>query len=379
VQPTSTRTSGVLGEVAPTPAGGEPDGSSATGRGDDLTVRPETTSALLGPDQISKDARVIATNILLAIIMLIVLLFTSTMFNETLSENRIQVQAFWFRLTAPFRRLSAFFGQPFGTVSADASAVLSVIAGVAVLLLTGLVYTFNESDIGFSDESLLLFLSLVIGAGIITYVYEGGEALMTSRRFGVPAGVRIFPVALFIATGFVVLSRLVDFQAPIMYGFVASTIVLSSHNLDDRHSAQAVAVPAIALLAIAIGSWLLLPALRDLTNANDDWWSYLPGEVAAILFAGGVEGLLFTMLPVQFTDGAKIWRSLRWLWFPLFALPAFFFAWVILNPAAKEMDALTQDRVIVAMSLVGAYALAAIATWAFFFLRHRAYQRAAAV
>jgi hypothetical protein len=35
--------------------------------------------------------------------------------------------------------------------------------------------------------------------------------------------------------------------------------------------------------------------------------------------------------------------------------------------------------VIVAMSLVGAYALAAIATWAFFFLRHRAYQRAAAV
>jgi len=378
VEPTPTRTSGVLGEVAPTPSGGGPDGAgSAGGRGGDLTVRPETTGALLGPDQVSKNARVIATNLLLAIIMLIVLLFSSTVFNETLSENRIQIQAFWFRLTTPFRRLGAAFGHAFGEASADASTVLSVIAGAGVLLLTGLVYTFNESDIGFNDESLLLFLSLVIGAGIITYVYEGGEALMTSHRFGVPAGVRIFPVALFIATGFVILSRLVDFQAPIMYGFVASTIALSSHSLNDRQSAQAVAVPAIALLAIAIGSWLLLPPLRDLTNASDDWWSYLPGEVAAILFAGGIEGLLFTMLPLQFTDGSKIWRSLRLLWFPLFALPAFFFAWVILNPAAKELDALTQDRVIVAMSLVGAYALAAMATWAFFLLRHRAHQRVA--
>jgi hypothetical protein len=200
---------------------------------------------------------------------------------------------------------------------------------------------------------------------------------MTSRRYGVPAGVRIFPVALVIAIGFVVLSRLVDFQAPIMYGFVASTIVLASHAMDDRQSAASVAVPAIALLVLSIGAWLLLPPLRDLTDADSEWWTYLPGEVAAILFVGGIEGLLFTMLPVQFTDGAKIWKSLRWLWFPLFAIPAFLFAWVILNPEAKEMDALAQDRVIVAMALIGAYALIAITTWAFFFMRHRAHTRSA--
>jgi hypothetical protein len=379
VEPTPTRTSEVLGEVAPTPSGpsGEPDSSNVGGgRGGDLTVRPETTGVLAGPDQVSTNVRVIVTNLLLAIIMLVVLLVSSTLFNDTLSENRVQIQAFWFRITKPFRRIGDAF-RAFGDAGGG-SRLLEFAVGGAILLLIGLVYTFNESDVGFNDESLLLFLSVVIGAGIITYVYEGGEVLMTSRRFDVPAGVRIFPFALFVAIGFVFLSRLVGFQAPIMYGFVASAIVLGSHTMNDRQSALAVAVPAVGLLAIAIGAWLLLPALRDLTDANDDWWSYLPGEVAAILFAGGVEGLLFTMLPLQFTDGSKIWRSLRIVWFPLFAIPAFLFAWAILNPAAKDLDAVTSDRVIFALSLVAAYAAVAVAVWAFFLMRHRAHQRASA-
>ncbi len=54
---------------------------------------------------------------------------------------------------------------------------------------------------------------------------------------------------------------------------------------------------------------------------------------------------------------------------PIFAAPAFLFSWVILNPEAKEFDALLEGRVITVLGLVGAYALSTVAVWAFFLLR----------
>jgi hypothetical protein len=72
---------------------------------------------------------------------------------------------------------------------------------------------------------------------------------------------------------------------------------------------------------------------------------------------------------VRFTDGAKIFSWNVWVWSVIFGVPAFLFAWAILNPQAQEFDALLEGRVIVALSLVGAYALAAIGTWLYFLVQ----------
>jgi hypothetical protein len=310
---------------------------------------------------------VIATNIYLAVILLLVLLFTSTLFNATLDEHRVQFDAFLHRLTAPFRAIAAWFEG--GGPSALQSWAASPLAPVPVIVLCGLIYTLDEPNVGFNEGTLALFISLVLAVGIMTYVYDGGEALLTRHRFNLASGVKLYPFAIAIAAFFVLLSRLAGFSAPIMYGFVASSALLVPGRLDKRASAIVVAVPGLVLLGLSILAWMLIPAFNDLNGASGAWWASVPAATAAILFAGGIEGLLFTMIPVRFTDGAKIFSWNVWVWSVIFGVPAFLFAWAILNPQAQEFDALLEGRVIVAMCLVAAYALAGVALWLYFLVQ----------
>jgi hypothetical protein len=367
---TSTAGSDVLGAVTPT---GPRDGGTGSDRpaAQPDAPEPQTSAAVLGFDQISKDPGVIGTNLVLAIILLIVLLATSAVFNDTLNEHRVEMQALWFRLTRPLRAIGgAVTGAAHTTLTAP-SLLARIVPPVLVLGLSGLVYTFNEPGVGFDGKTTLLFMSLVIAIGVTTYLYEGGEALVTERRFGIPASVQLFPVALAFAVGFVIVSRLTHFEAPIMYGFVASATVLAAAGLRHRDSATAVLFPAVALLGISIAAWLLLVPLREISEGNNRWWVHLPGASAALIFAAGIEGLLFVMLPIRFTDGEKIWRWYRWLWFPLFFVPAFLFAWVIMNPEAEALGALLEGRVLFVSGLVGAYVLVTLAIWLYFYVTER--------
>ena len=70
-----------------------------------------------------------------------------------------------------------------------------------------------------------LFGSIVVGVGFVTFLTEGGGALLASRRFHAPASVRLYIAAVLIAILICVgLSRLMDFQPGIMYGFIASNV-----------------------------------------------------------------------------------------------------------------------------------------------------------
>jgi len=374
--PTPTRGSSVLGEVTPpNPPGGSggsqvPRASFGIGAGE-----PKTTGAIRGFDQVSKDPKVIGTNIVLAIILLIVLLVSSTVFNEAVSEHRVELQATAARLLSPFHRLGARLST-LAPAGLDRGPLALLVGPIAMLGVTALVYSFNEPHLAFDGQTALLYSSLLVSIAVITYIVEGGEALMTHRRFGLTTGVRLVPIAIVIAAGFVIMSRLVHFQAPIMYGFIASATVLGAAGLERKDAATAVVVPAIALLAASIGAWLLLPPLRDWTQHNHNWWSHVPSESAAAVFVGGIEGLMFVLLPLRFTDGEKIFRWYRWLWFPLFGVSAFLFCWVVLNPQARAFDSLLEGRVVFIACLVAAYAIVAMGFWAYFWQRSRRHEAA---
>jgi hypothetical protein len=369
-RPTPTPESDVLGVA--TPGSGNGGGGSSGGRVPSFGVKagqPETTAAVLSLDQISKNPRVVGTNLLLAIILLVVLLVSSTVFNETVTEHRVELQGYALRFMSPFTGIGDRFNNVRPSALTSSSWVSGLLGPILLLGATAAVYSLNEPHLGFDGKTALLFSSLLISIAVITYVVEGGEALVTNRRFGVDAGIRLVPIAIAIAAGFVLLSRLVSFDAPVMYGFIASATALGVVGLERKDAATAVVVPAIALLAVSIGAWLLLEPLRDATSGDDAWWAHVPGEAAAAIFVGGVEGLLFVLLPVRFTDGEKVFRWYRWLWFPLFLTPLFFFCWVILNPQAKEFDALLEGRVVFIASLVAIYAAVSGLCWAYFSFR----------
>ncbi len=373
--PTATLVSSVLGATQAPGGDGSNGGGAAGGEhlyhvygGGYITgPEPRTAGSVLSFSDISHSPKVIGTNILLAIILLIILLIGSTVFNNTLDDHRVEMQALGMRLLSPFRGL---FGSGQAARATGGPGLLTAVIGpLLVLGVTCLIYSFNESGFGLNGKTAAFFSSLVISVGVMTYVGEGGEALITRHRFRTPAGVRLYPVAILLAAGFVVLSRITSFQAPIMYGFVATATVLAAAEMEHRHSAQAVAIPAILLLAVSLAAWALLVPLRHHGANSAHWWAHLPSDSAALIFAGGIEGLLFTMIPIRFNDGAKIFRWYKLIWLPLFAIPAFLFSWVILNPQAQGFDAAIHGRVIFAVSLVTAFTLATCVVWAYFYFR----------
>jgi hypothetical protein len=330
---------------------------------------PKTTTAVLRFGDVSTDARVIGTNIVLAIVLLCVLLAASALFNDTIDQNRDELQRRLDWLLTPLRAIGAAINWVAGAIRIP-ERMQRVLAPLGIVLLTGVVYSFNEPP-SFDERGLLLFLSLVISIGALTYIFEGGMALMSRNRFHVPAGVKVFPLAVVIAVCFVALSRLVNFEAPIMFGFVAVATALAASRLSAQQEAVTAAVPMTALLVVALLAWALLGPLRDAAADSDSWLASLPSESAAMIFAGGIEGVLFAMVPVQFSDGYPIWQRLRWLWLAVAGVAAFVFSWVLLNPAAREFDALIEGRVLTAIGLVGAYALGVALIWAYCYLRSR--------
>lgn len=368
--PTPTLTSEVLGVVTPGgPSANDPSDPANQPPVAAAAVRPETTSAVMRVGDVSTDLRVIATNIVLAIILLCVLLGTSALFNDTIDQNRDELERRMDWLMTPFRLIGAGINWVADIIRIPERAQ-RILAPIGILLLIGAVYSFNE-PVAFDERGLLLFLSLIISIGVMTYIFEGGMAIMSRDRYHVPSGVKIFPLAIVIALVFVLVSRLVNFEAPIMFGFVAVATALAVSRLDNEQEAATAAIPATLLLIAALVAWVLLGPLRDAAADSTSWYASLPSETAALIFAGGIEGVLFAMIPVQFSDGYPLWRSLRWVWVLLSFVSAFVFSWVLLNPAAKEFDALLEGRVLMVIGLVTAYAIGVVLIWGYFALQSR--------
>lgn len=367
-----TLTSEVLAAVeTPGPSDDEPASSvvqppAAEGA---AKVRPETTSAVMRFGDVSTDADVIATNIVLAIVLLCIMLGASALFNDTIDQNREELERRFNWLMTPLHMVGAAIDWVAGAIHMP-ERMQRILAPIGILLLCGLIYSFNE-PVGFDSSGLLLFLTLIISIGVLTYTFEGGIALISRERYQVPSGVKVFPLAIVIALAFVIVSRIVNFEAPIMFGFVAVATALVATRLRGNDEAITAAIPATALLVLALVAWALLGPLRDAAGDNEGWLASLPSESAAMIFAGGIEGVLFAMIPVQFSDGYPIWRSLRWWWVLLAGVSAFVFSWALLNPAAAEVDALIAGRVLTAIGLTAAYATGVLLVWGYFTLKAR--------
>jgi hypothetical protein len=132
--------------------------------------KPEFVASVPAPDEISTDPEVIGTNVFLALFIILAFAFTSTLFNRTLRENRREIEEWAGQLSRPFRRLSALVEERYGVVAARWPLVRRLVGPAAILLLTGLTYGLLSPDFGFNTKSVVLFASMVVGIGAITYL-----------------------------------------------------------------------------------------------------------------------------------------------------------------------------------------------------------------
>ncbi|MGZ8527388.1 MAG: hypothetical protein ACXWWR_01210, partial [Candidatus Limnocylindrales bacterium] len=191
-------------------------------------------------------------------------------------------------------------------------------------------------------------------------------AFVAKRRHKAPASVRLYIAAVAIAIVCVAVSRLMDFQPGILYGFVASNLILSSVVLSRRQSAQVVLVPTLALLAASLLAWLVLLVLRPAAETSGAWWLSLVEVVVVTIFVAGLEGVFYAMIPITFMDGATVLEWSKVGWALMFGTATFLFWHLLLNQNGAYLDALRQTRVVAALGLVLLYGLVTLGTWLFF-------------
>jgi hypothetical protein len=290
------------------------------------------------------------------LLLLFLILLACTVFNQTLEENH----------EALATRFAAFF-TPFGLLlgsherDEDAGVKWASLPRlVAILLVVGAIYSGLDPDFGLNQTTLALVISLTVGVGLLTILYEGSQILLSSRRFGEPGSLELEPLGIVIAIISVLLTRVTNLHPGIVLGVIAGAVV-PSH--DARQQGQVVFGAMVGTLVLSLLSFALVEPLRTLSNDSSEWYAVIPETVAVTLFVGGIEGLLFNLLPLEFMEGRAVWRWSRAVWLLFAVAVSFVFFHVVVNrtDSCTSVAEETGVRALFAIAVVSV--IAASAFW----------------
>jgi len=329
---------------------------------------PALANFVGGPGPV--DPAVVGTNILLTILVVFLFGLTAEIFNSTMDANRDEVHGWWTCLLGgPLAFVGGITFSGAGPSRLAGSGRLgSILRVLAILILSGLIYGFLSPDFGFNPQSLVLFISLVIGLGFITFYSEGSASRLARRQFRADASIRLYGTAVLVAILAVIISRSITLQPGFVYGFIASAVIIAPVALAKRDDATLVLVPAFGLLVVSVFAWLLLGPVRVLA-ADGSPLPALGETVLAMIVIGGLEGLFVTMIPLRFLDGATV-RSWNFVvWVLVFASVTFLWWQLLFNQDAAYAAAFEQTNVQVVLFTLGVFMLTTGGIWSYFRFR----------
>jgi hypothetical protein len=315
--------------------------TATTEPADDTGDRPEIVRRLPSINDLDFSPKSLLTNAGLSSLLLAIVLIDTTIFNSILKENSELIHAFLWRWFAPFRGLIRRSDKLFGHGTGHGQEL--AIRPLLVLGLSGFAYSLLDPGFGWNTPTLVLFLSLVLGLAVATYVNDGGQVFVAEKQFQIPFMIQFFPAAIAIALVSVVVSRVGDIVPGIIFGFVASSMEASSIRPTARQDGIINYLPMVALLAVSCAAWLAIGPARSLDAGV---WGAIIEAALAMIFIGSIQGLLFTLIPLKFLDGLVVWNWSKCAWLSI-ALPvAFLFFFVVLNDGSSLSTASSSHGVI---------------------------------
>lgn len=305
-------------------------------------------------NELSASPAVILTNALLSLLALMLILLACTVFNSTLEENGSQLAAVLGRLVAPFGLSLAWLRGD----DNDGERPISLWRLGLILLAVAAVYSGLDPEFGWNAATAALVISLTVGVGLLTLIYEGAQVLFGARA-GARSSLQLQPLGIVIAALSVIITRLTDVHPGIVLGVIAGAAV-GSH--DARLQGRIVTAAMLGILGLSLGSLLVVGPLQSLSNGHPaNWWAVIPETVAVTLFVGGIEGLLFSLLPLKFMEGRRVWDWNRAVWLALAVAVSFLFFHVVLNRTDAYTSVVEETGVRALFAVcVGSVALASV-------------------
>lgn len=383
--------------------------SLAVTRGDRSTV----PAALVTPADAAADPNRLLENSVLAALLALLMVFPAQIFNSTYEENYARIDAVLARLPwrgrsrrvvsgageegppeivdgpdarpAPASREMSAADAGSGVAlpaqdPGDAKSSSSVAGHRAGRARRGLIFVlvamvgavlggFLDPGFGFHRSSIALvigiFVSVMVGVGVAAI------AARTYRRAGGQPSewmLHAIPSALLVAAVCVLISRLVKFEPGYLYGLVGGAAFVAALGRREQGRSE-VAVITVAL-ALALAAWVVFGLVASRANDPDPAFGVLVADsLLAGLFIGGIEGILFNLIPLRFLPGYRV-KGWSWAaWIVLTAVVTFTFVNVLLRPPSGYLGRSTQASVTLAFSLFVAFGVASVLFWLYFRLR----------
>jgi hypothetical protein len=302
------------------------------------------------------------TNALFAGAFLIIIFLSSEFFNQTIRDNQDDIEDWLRRFGGPFVAIWSGLSLLMHSATAGNRRLMDLTWILIVLVITVVIEGFLDPGFGLNKSSVLLFFSLLVAVGLMTYLTEGGEAFY-ARLHGEEAAVRVFPLAIFIAALCVAFSRLGEFSPGVLYGFVGTAVFLRPTRMNDDEIGKMIFFPLLFLMGLSVTCWLLVDNVRSAEAT--DFNVFLEGTMVGI-FIGGIEGIFLNMVPIAYMDGSKLMRWNPLVWLGTAAVATFLFWMVLLNDQRAYFDALEETTPAIALIAGGLCLGITAGTWAFF-------------
>ncbi|MCH7953362.1 MAG: hypothetical protein IIC25_05690, partial [Chloroflexi bacterium] len=330
--------------------------------------RPDIVRSVPRFGDLSSDSGIIMTNIVLGGITLVLMLLTAEIFNQTLEENEPEIKRWFGRVSKPVKGLFGFFGYLGGLIT-DGRGIAGLLAPIVLLALAALLYGLEEPGYGINNQSVVIFVSFLAAFAVLTYVYDGGQLLMTNS-YGIPGSIRLFPAGIFVALFCIAVTRILGFQPGIIYGFIAAHTLIAGSVISRSQEGRQILFPALVLLTVCAAAFLLLAPARELATGNDSLWASIPEGIAVGIFVGGLEGLFFQMVPIKWMDGHRLWSWNKLVWLGVTGAVAFLFWHVLLNAQRQSYDALSDTTPAIALTLMVLCFVTTLVMYVFFRIKN---------
>lgn len=332
--------------------------------------RSSVPGALLVPSESLRTVRDrLPQDLLLVALLGLLMVFPAQIFNSTYEENHERIQRFGARFR---RRRAAVEDGPDGPAP-PSGAVPGRWRRVAVFLASAAVGTVLGGllDPGFGLDRPTAALLIGVFAALLVAVAVATSAGWTFRRTRHRPHdwyLRAIPSGLLVAVVCVLVSRLTDFAPGYLYGVLGGAVFAGS--LERRSEGRAETVTLVAGLVAALGAWVAFePVAHAANGAHPSLAVLVADSFLGCVFIGGVEGMLFSLVPLRFLPGHRV-RQWGWVpWGLLTALTLYVFVHVLLAPSAGYLGRSTSASTDVTVALFGAFGVLSVLFWAWFRFR----------
>ncbi len=313
---------------------------------------------LPSPGKVFKSVKRDLFNVLLAIILVLYISFTSEFFNAALGEKYEEFRrAMRRKLTAShnkfYRQLNSLF------FNSDVVLPQSVWT-VAIVLAIGATFgIFLDPAAGLNLATVYSWLAIAISVSLGPTVsaltqntYRKLHGMSSEFRL------RAIPLGLFIALIAVSISRFIHFKPGYLYGIVIGVVYYD--KVKEHQEGHISTLNGTITLAVGLIAWLLWIPVHAFTikQTGATFISFID-DILASTFVSSIVGSLVTSLPVGALPGKKIYKWHRGAWLGFMTTVIFLLVSVAATPLSSSAasDHSPLIAIVVAVLFLGGLAL----------------------